>query len=202
MFSNNSRSDNANLQLSKNFFDSDINEKYDKYISLKNSYFKNIQQVINESIIHWNIPGAGQELIKQETTSNETQAGRENDIIFHNSTEPLENLIDQNDITITFRLLDGFINYFYLYELFFKKYMNKKKDYRFDLILTTLTQDRNICFSSSFSKCIFKNIQSLNFGYNMVNREYKEFEITVTFSDFSLAFDIPQGNNQIYNKSI
>lgn len=199
MFSNNPRVDKAFIKFSKEFFDPDICKKYNRYIQLKNGYFKSIEQLVNESIQTWSIPGAGQDPIEQITSAANPTGGVDQDITYYNAAEPLEKLINSTDITVTFRHLDGFINYFFMYETFFKNYMKYDGNYRFMIILTTLSQDNTVCFNGKFSKCLFKSVPDITFAYDNTKRESRNFECTFSFSDFSLEFDLPQGNAKQYN---
>lgn len=198
MFSNNPRGDKAFIRFSKEFFDPKVCQKYDRYIQLKNGYFGTINDLVNESIMRWGLPGAGQSPIEQQTAAPNPTGGVDQDITYYNATVPLEQLIEGNDITVTFRHLDGFVNYFFLYELFFKNFLKTDGSYRFGITLTTLSQDDTVCFNGYYSKCLFKGIQRIDFGYDSVNRDFKEFEAVFNFSDFSLEFDLPQGMAKKY----
>lgn len=201
MFSTNPRADKAILKLSKEFFDPEVCKKYDRYIQLKNGYLNSINDLVNESIQTWTLPGANQDPISQMTTAPGTESGITTDITFYNQTIPLEELLSANDITISFRHLDGYINYFFLYELFFKNYLKKEKSYRFNINLTTFSQDNTICFNGTFSKCLFKSIPDIDFGYDSTVRDFKNFDCSFSFSDFSLDFELPQGKAKRYIRS-
>lgn len=194
MLSANPRADRGFLVFSREFFNSSITPKYNNYIKTKGGIFKTINDVVNESIMRWNIPGSGQTLIKQQTSTSGTEGGVDLDITYYNSDVPLEELMETNELDITFRFLDGFVNYFYLYELFFHNYQKNvtEKERRFTMILTVLGVDDLPSFNVSFSKCLFTSIPNLAMGYDQSTRDFKEFQCRFTFSDFTVSFDLPQ----------
>lgn len=199
MLSSNPRGDKFATHLPKNFFDPEISKKYNKYIKLQDSYFNDIISIINESIMRVSIPGLEQELISQRTVSG--QGGNiEQDITLHKANKPLEEVIETNTITVTFRHLDSFINYFYLMEMFYKKYAKQTTDSRFMLPITLLNVDKIPVFVAVFDQCLFKSIQGLELSFDSTNREFKEFTCDFTFSNFSIVFDMPLGNLKQYNR--
>ena len=115
MFSPNPRADKFSTYLPNNFFLDDICEKYNRYISLQNSYYTTINQIVNESIQKVEIPGLSQELSSVTTTSSDsgTANGVTNDITLYPDTRPLEEIIESNTIVVEFRHLDSYINYFF-----------------------------------------------------------------------------------------
>lgn len=200
MFSPNPRGDKFVLKFPKNFFNSKVSPKYNRYIQLQNSYFTSIEQVINESVISVELPGLTQELVSETTstgTSNNGAVGSQ-DVTLYPDNRPLEEVIESNTITVTFRHLDSYINYFYLMELWYTWYLANQKDARFVLPITCLSSDDHPVFTIVFSKCIFKSIQGQTFTYNNQSRDFKEFTCEFVYSDFSVDFDLPQGTAKQY----
>lgn len=202
MFSPNPRSDKFVTQLPTNFFINEIAQKYNRYIQLQNSYFTSINQVVNESIQALEIPGLSQELTSQTTTSGDSgsSSGVTTDVTLYPDTRPLEEIIESNTITVQFRHLDSYINYFFLMETFYKMYNLKTSndERRFVLPVTCLSVDNHPVFNVIFSKCLFKGINGLSLGYNQQARDFRTFSCEFAYSDFSVEFDLPQGTATAY----
>lgn len=204
MLSNNPTGNKFRLSLPANFFQKDIVDKYNKYIELQNTYFKTIDQMVNESIMRVDIPGLTQEVMQQTTVaSNSTginSSGPELDVSYYAGTKPLEEVQESNEINITLRHTESYLIYFFLMETFYRLYRRDSKDIRFTIPVTCLTSENFPAFNAIFDKCLFKSINGLNLGYDSVNRDFKEFQITFVYSDFSVDFDLPQGLAKKYKK--
>lgn len=204
MFSPNPRSDKFLTNLPVDFFLPEITEKYNRYISLQDSYFTSINQVVNESIQSVEIPGLSQELRTQTTVAGNSgsSAGVTNDVTLYPDTRPLEEIIESNTITVRFRHLDSYINYFFLMETFYKMYALKttNDERRFVLPVTCLSIDNHPVFNVVFSKCLFKSINGISLDYNKQAREFNTFTCEFAYSDFSILFDLPQGIASSYKK--
>lgn len=202
MFSPNPRSDKFTTQLPTDFFLDDICQKYNRYIQLQNSYFTSINQLVNESIQSLEIPGLSQELASQTTTAGDSgsASGVTTDVTLYPDTRPLEEIIESNTITVQFRHLDSYINYFFLMETFYKMYNLKTSNdaRRFILPVTCLSVDNHPVFNVIFSKCLFKSINGLTLGYNQQARDFRTFSCEFAYSDFSVEFDLPQGTAAHY----
>lgn len=205
MFSPNPRADKFTTQLPTDFFLPEICEKYNRYIQLQNSYFTTINQVVNESIQTLEIPGLSQELRTETTTSADSgsASGVMTDVTLYPDTRPLEEIIESNTITVQFRHLDSYINYFFLMETFYKMYNQKttNDERRFILPVTCLSIDNHPVFNVIFSKCLFKGINGLSLGYNQQARDFRTFSCEFAYSDFSVEFDLPQGTASTYKKT-
>lgn len=202
MLSNNPRADKFSLHLTKTFFKEDIVAKYNRYLSLKNSYFNDISRVVNESIQKVDIPGLSQEIITQNTTSSDgASAGAvgSQDVTHYQDNRPLEEIIENNVLTVTFRHLDSYINYFFLMETFYQMYMSSDPNYtRFTLPVIVYSADNHPQFVAQFSKCLFKSISNLPLAYDSVGRDFKDFQCEFQYSDFQVLFDLPQGTAKLY----
>lgn len=206
MFSPNPRADKFRLSLPTDFFLPDICEKYNRYIQLQNSYYTTINQIVNESIQSVEIPGLSQELRTETTTSSDSGASSGNsvglDVTLYPDTRPLEEIIESNTITINFRHLDSYINYFFLMETFYRMYARSTSndDRRFILTCTCLNVDNAPVFNIIFSKCLFQAIQGMTLSYNQMTRDFNTFSCSFAYSDFSVEFDMPQGQAKQYTK--
>lgn len=200
MLSNNPRADKFSLKLPKTFFKEDIIGKYNRYLSLKNSYFVDIANVVNESIQKIDIPGLSQELITQNTaTSAGVGAVGSQDVTHYQDNRPLEEIIENNVLTVTFRHLDSYINYFFLMETFYQMYLSSDSSYtRFDLPVIVYSTENHPQFVALFSKCLFKSISNLNLAYDSVGRDFKDFQCEFQYSDFQVLFELPQGIAKAY----
>lgn len=200
MLSPNPRPDKFSLKLPVNFFIPKISEKYNRYIKLQNSYFHDISQLINESIMRVEIPGLDQELKSQTTSTGTSSNGAvgSQDVTLYPDSRPLEEIIESNTINITFRHLDSYINYFYLMELWYHMYLGNQKENRFIIPVTCLNSDNFPVFNVTYSQCIFKTMPGMSLLYDNQSRDFKEFTCSFGYSNMEVDFDLPQGLAKTY----
>lgn len=203
MLSNNPTGNKFRLSLPTTLFIPSITEKYNRYINLKNTYFKSIDQMVNESIMRVEIPGLQQEVMSQTTVATSStginSSGPELDVTYYAGTKPLEEVQESNEITLTIRHTDAYMIYFFLLETFYHLYRrDSSKISRFTIPVTCLTNEEVPAFNAVFDKCLYKSISGLNLGYDMITKDFKEFQIVFVYSDFSVDFDLPQGTVKTY----
>lgn len=132
MLSLNSNKDNWRLLFDVNFVPEEIKEKYTKVLSLKKSFITDPVSFINESIQKIQVLGfSGATYAQQQTTvgyplRDQTRT-KENyfqhagsDVNYRSVGNPIQ-IIDKT-LNVQFRMSQGFLNYFILFESFFYKY--------------------------------------------------------------------------------
>lgn len=190
MLSLSPRYDLFRFSFPKDFLPKDLEEKYQKLFITDSAVISSPINYLNESIVGVTFPGISDINITQTQhgfNTTERKLGKINvepkHEINHVSPEnPLEKI--DKEFKVTFRLNQGFYNYFMLYETIFYK-MCKPLDYppQDILYIELLDATGNIISRVKFINCYIDGIEGLNFDYTKVEREAGTFEVTFKFDN-------------------
>ena len=127
-----------------------------------------------------------QETINSDGTINVTQ---------YPTVKPPEMIIEDSSIDITFRHLDTFINYFFLFETFFKKIKRStNQSKRFGITLIIYNIEHNPCFVMFFDQCFITNFPGIELSYSNPQTNFTSFDVKIAFSDMKTDFTMPLDN--------
>lgn len=190
MLSLSPRYDLFRFSFPKDFLPKDLEEKYQKLFIADSAVISSPINYLNESIVGVTFPGISDINITQTQhgfNTTERKLGKINvepkHEINHVSPEnPLEKI--DKEFKVTFRLNQGFYNYFMLYETIFYK-MCKPLDYppQDILYIELLDATGNIISRVKFINCYIDGIEGLNFDYTKIEREAGTFEVTFKFDN-------------------
>lgn len=132
MLSLKGRQDNWRLLLDNDFLPKEIVEKYSHVLAMKKSFIMSPVDFLNETIQKIQLLGFSNATYQQQQTThgeplrnksriaeNDFQGGHD-DVSYRAITNPLS-VIDKT-LNIQFRMSQGYLNYFMLFEAFFYKY--------------------------------------------------------------------------------
>lgn len=187
MFSVNPRQDQFQLIIPKEFHIQKLVDKYDKFINLKPHVLKSITEILQETIQNVTFPGAERMTVTQSISNLprviETQ---------HASTEDMQMLIKDKTVTVEFRHVNGYLNYWYMRELFTERFaILDKRQYIPNMLLNIMDDNRHIMFTICMSKLLFKSISDLPLSYNITSRDFHTFSCVFTYNSFEPMFDLP-----------
>jgi len=112
-----------------------------------------------------------------------------------------------NEIDITFRGVDSWLNYFILLQILIEFYLNTDKQNIPMFILEILDKEGSLIYSIIFEEVLLKTIGEVRLGYNQQDITDKQFNVTFRYNfidirweifddngnDISI-FDVPSGN--------
>lgn len=192
MFSNNPRKDLFEIILPDSFFIEDVTHKYDQIIKQRRYPLDDMKSVLYESIQSFNTPDFGYQLIEQQTHDGNSNVGQTNQIAPKTSAQQ----VTEKTFSVSFRMVDGYLNYFYLLELFFTRFQfgeNAKLRGQFgNLMLKLKRPDGDMMYIVNYQKCSLIGVPSLDLAYNSPTRDFLEFSCTFGFSEFSTSLNIPE----------
>jgi hypothetical protein len=185
---------------------------FDDFLQLKNYPFKTMRQHLVETIQGITIPGLAAQTIAANALPNLRQVHHppsnmdylEGHTFPHTTvnkifpgTSPLNEVLDNNYITITFK--NSIFNWMYLYLAMQSYYQRTRKigDFEINLDLFDSAQLPMLRFSMRY--CFVSTIPSLEFSTNTNFNELKTFDANITFNKFDVEFLIPGFNSSILN---
>lgn len=180
----NSRSDLFRVDLPKIFVPSEVKELFNPYVFKLPMPIKDISELINFSIQSITIPSFTYTPIEQTQ-----KAIRGTERKYRAGVSP-EMLIDRN-FSITFQLLDGYINYWILLDtfLYYYSFENPTK-YVFNVPVDIYDTYGNLLFRVTFIDCLFAGLTEFSLSYADNTPEFKTFDCNFEFNNLSIDFPI------------
>ena len=179
----------------KDFLPKELEQKYMKLLNKTPGVITSPIDYLNESIQSVTIPGISDIVITQQQHSsndNTRGAGRINveprrEAIYQSTSNPLEKI--NPEFRVTFRLNQGFYNYFMLYEAIFHQVCKThNKNHQDILFVELLNEEGEIISRITFYDTLMDGIDGLDFGYDKVDRDSGTFDVTFKFSNINFDF--------------
>lgn len=183
--------DNFRVVIPRSFILKHVAETFEPLIKEVRSPFDNIYDYLEESIKNFEIPSKSFEpaQFRSPTFENGQMA------ITHANTNQRSNdsLIDLIDSTfnITFRLNDGFLNFFILDYNFFEIYRHNKI-YCDDFVVEIYRNDGVKMFDMVYKKPIYTGITGLEFGYDNTVSELTAFTCNFSHNGYRISHNHKQ----------
>jgi hypothetical protein len=200
MLSLSPRYDLFKFSLPKDFLPVEIEEKYTNILNKNAAVISTPIDYLNESIQGVSFPAISDINVVQEQhgsndikRSNSGGLGKMNvepkhDILHVTSENPLEKI--SKEFKVTFRLNQGFYNYFMIYETIFYKICKPLRNGPIPVLYIDLMDGSGkVNARVKFIDCYIDGIDGLEFDYSKVERNAGTFDITFKFNniDFDLV---------------
>ena len=201
MLSLSPRYDLFKFSLPKDFLPKEIEEKYTNILSKNTAVLSTPIDYLNESIQGVSFPAISDLNVSQEqhgsnsivrSNINENGLGKINvepkhDITHVSPENPLEKI--SKEFKGTFRLNQGFYNYFMLYETIFYKICKPLRNGPIPVLFIDLMgSSGKVNARVKFIDCYLDGIEGLEFDYSKVERNAGTFDITFKFNN--IDFDL------------
>jgi len=100
----------------------------------------------------------------------------------------IQDIVTNHEITITFRSVDSDLNYWIMYDIFTKHYLDTNNLYINPLTITALDIWRDALYNIRFSEIISFNLSENKFSYSDQKVQAKEFAMTLKFNFTDVEF--------------
>ena len=115
---------------------------------------------------------------------------------WRSTTNAQENTV--KNLSLTFKLLNGYINYWILLDTYFFHYdMANPEPFIGDISLRMLDNQENIMFTRVYKDCIFTGISDFELSYSENIQTFETFTIDLQYSKSETTFANP-GNPNIF----
>jgi hypothetical protein len=176
----NPRSNLFNFQFTKDFMTDEIRDKYFDYLNkVKGFPIKEPLDFINYSIQGITLPGLNSDLTEQSTMYGRKKTHR-------NSIHPEE--LKSKEMTVTFRMFDGFANYWMMFDLM-EHYYSYQTSQRYipDQRVQILDGDGFVITEIELKRILYTSISDLSLNFSANVPEFTTFDITLIYNDFNLT---------------
>jgi len=142
--------------------------------------YENIIDYLNSTIKSVEFPGISFDLPKQVL-----MRGKERNF---KPAKNVQDIVTSRDITITFRSVDSDLNYWLMFDLVTKHYLDLENAFNKPLTITCLDVKRDAIYVIKFYEVIFKSLSNNTFNYSQQKVSSKDFTTTFTFNFYDIEF--------------
>lgn len=177
----NSKNSHFVLNLPKGFIYENIEEKYDRFLSRLPKYYETVLDYLNLSAQSISFTGVTSENVEQLFNRRKQQWKGGFDFDYQIPRE----------FSITFKLNEGFINYWILYE-HFRQYLAFKQENKFlkDIRVAFLDRDGYELISFEFLQITMTSISEVTLDFSSNTPNSSTFSCDFTFNDFNIKHRI------------
>lgn len=180
----NARSNQFKFLFPKGFLFPTIDEKYKQYLKDLPTPYADVRSFLNSTVQTISFPG-----ITGVTPVEQVQAGR---TIAYRQGYKFSQVINK-DFTVTFRLVDAYLNYWLMYEqlIRYTNYAEEHPDdpdreFFPDFEILYLTNNGNLTILQTLKQILFLGITDLTPSYTDISNSIKTFTCTFRFNYFEL----------------
>lgn len=189
------RYDLIRFHLPKTFIPTEVEEKYTESINTDSYIIKSAIDYLNESIQGITMPGiSGLTINQQQTGSNDIVRTNKkinieptHEITYLSTGNPLEKI--EKEFKVTFRMNQGLLNYFMLYETAFhyacKTYSHDPESCMY---IEILNEDGTVISKVTFMDVYIDGIDGLDFNYSKIERDAGTFDVTFKFNNIDFEY--------------
>ena len=108
------------------------------------------------------------------------------------SWKPATSVFDTftNEIDISFRAVDSYLNYFMMLQILIEFYLNNDKEQIPMFNMDILDKDGNVIYVIIFEEVLLKNIGEVRLGYQQADITEKQFNITFRYNFLDIRWEL------------
>ncbi len=175
-----SQSNQFIFNLPQSFLKPEIIQTYQPILEKNWVQYENVIDYINSTIKGVNFPGISFELVKRIEVR-----GKERLL------KPAKNIQDittSHDLTVTFRSVDSDLNYWLMFDIISKHYLDTDNAFLDPFTITCVDIHRDAIYVIRFYELILKGLSDNNFNYSQQKVNAKEFTATFHFNFYDIEF--------------
>lgn len=175
-----SQSNQFIFNLPQSFLKPEIIQTYQPILEKNWVQYENVIDYINSTIKGVNFPGISFELVKRIEVR-----GKERLL------KPAKNIQDittSHDLTVTFRSVDSDLNYWLMFDIISKHYLDTDNAFLDPFTITCVDIHRDAIYVIRFYELILKGLSENNFNYSQQKVNAKEFTATFHFNFYDIEF--------------
>lgn len=183
------------VEIPRPFIPKSIKDRYTPYLTKLPSIICDVSDMVNHSIQTVTIPPASYEPVSQVNTSriggddsvstggNAIQGGFSSSSRFRAAINP-GSLIERS-FTITFKLIDGYFNYWVMQDTFWYYYdFANTQTYTWNIPIRIIDSKGLILFSAQYTDVLFTGLSEFSLSSADNVQQFTTFDATFTFNKF------------------
>ncbi len=179
----NARDNQFQFGFPRTFIPKEVADKYRKYLNrIPGNLIEEPIDFINYTIQSINFPGMGFDPVQQAQ-----YPGRQ---ILFRASSPVQELF-QKELTVTFQLVDGYINYWILLDTLTYYYnFSTEQPYAEALNLRMLDSEGNSLVTATMKKTLIKSISDLQMSFASNVAEFKTFDLSISYNELEVRVEL------------
>jgi hypothetical protein len=168
------------FNLPSDFLPTEILRTYNPILEKNWIQYENVIDYINSTIKSVNFPGISFDMPKQIT-----MRGKERQF------KPAKNVQDittTHDLTVTFRSVDSDLNYWLMFDIISKHYLDTDNSFVNPFTITCVDIHRDAIYVIRFYEIILKGLSDNTFNYSQQKVNAKDFTINFHFNFYDIEF--------------
>jgi hypothetical protein len=142
--------------------------------------YDNIIDYLNSTIKSVNFPGISFDLPQQIRMRGKVRN-------FKSSKNP-QDIITTRDLTVTFRSVDSDLNYWLMFDIINKHYLDVDNQFLDPFTITCVDIHRDAIYVIKFYEIILKGLGDITFNYSSQKVNTKEFTLNFNFNFYDIEF--------------
>jgi len=176
----NSQSSQFIFNLPSDFLPTEIVETYMPILEKNWIQYENVIDYINSTIKSVNFPGIAFDMPKQITVR-----GKERQF---KPAKNVQDITSTHDLTVTFRSVDSDLNYWLVFDILTKHYLDVDNAWVNPFTITCVDIHRDAIYVIRFYEIILKGLSDNTFNYSQQKVNSKEFTMTFHFNFYDIEF--------------
>ena len=144
--------------------------------------YDNVIDYLNSTIKSVNFTGISIDMPKQNIIR-----GKE---IYYKPAKNAQDIISSRQLNVTFASVDSDLNYWLLFDIIYKNYLDTENMYINPFTITCLDIHRDAIYTIIFKQIIFTNLSDNTFDYSQQKVNSKEFTMTFNFNFYEIDFHL------------
>jgi hypothetical protein len=172
------------FNLPQAFLKPEIIDTYTPILEKNWVQYENVIDYLNSTIKGVNFPGISFELVKRIEVR-----GKERML---KPAKNIQDIITTHDLTVTFRSVDSDLNYWLMFDIISKHYLDVDNAFLEPFTITCVDIHRDAIYVIRFYEIILKSLSDNTFNYSQQKVNAKEFTITFHFNFYDIEFLLNQ----------
>lgn len=182
----NSQSNQFVFNLPSDFLTQEVMETYTPLLEKNWVQYHNVIDYLNSTIKEISSPG-----LSIGTPTQNIKRGKE---INYRPVTNINDIMASRELDIIFRSVDSDLNYWILFDMFVKHYLDVDNMFITPFILQAVDIHRDVIYEISFREVILKTLSEQRFSYNDQAFSEKQFTITFKFNFIDIEFKLDDNN--------
>lgn len=172
------------FNLPSDFLPQEILETYTPILEKNWIQYENVIDYLNSTIKGVNFPGISFDMPKQIT-----MRGKERNF---KPARNVQDITSTRDLTVTFRSVDSDLNYWLMFDVISKHYLDTENAFVNPFTITCVDIHRDAIYAIRFYEIILKGLSDNNFNYSQQKVNAKDFTLTFHFNFYDIEFLLTQ----------
>jgi len=168
------------FNLPSDFLPNSIIKDYTPILEKNFIQYENVIDYINSTIQEVAFPG-----LSIETAIQKIKRGKE---INYKPATNIHDILSSREIDITFRSVDSNLNYFLLWDIYVKHYLDTDNLFVKPFTLTAVDIHRDAIYQVKFMEIILKSLSEYRFKYNSQLFNADTFTLTLSYNFIDIEF--------------